>query len=396
MGSPPTVRPERMRPTLVLVAALIGTSGAWAQSPPGNRPAWSVRMAESVMRRHPIVHQEWDYTAGLVLLAIERVGEQTGDGRYREYVRRNMDRVINADGTIRTYELEEFNLDQINQGRLLFALQERTGDARYRRAAELLRQQLRQHPRTREGGFWHKKIYPHQMWLDGLYMAGPFYAQFARTFGDSAAFDDIAKQFLLAARYTRNAETGLLYHGWDESRTQIWADKETGQSANFWGRAMGWYLMALVDVLDFLPDQHRDREAIVRVLRDAADAVARVQDPVSGLWYQVLDQPSRAGNYLEASASSMFVYALAKGARRGWLDARYRAVAERGFDGLVRQLVAVDADGFVTLNRICQVGGLGGKQQRDGSFRYYISEPVVANDHKGVGAFILAAVELGR
>ena len=348
------------------------------------------------MRRHAIVHEEWDYTAGLILLALDRVAEKSGDARYREYVRRNMDRVVNPDGTIRTYELEEFNLDQINQGRLLFALHERTGETRYRRAAELLREQLRRQPRTREGGFWHKKIYPHQMWLDGLYMAGPFYAQFARTFGDSAAFDDVARQLLLVARHTRDPRTGLLYHGWDESRTQIWADKETGQSPNFWGRAIGWYLMALVDVLDFLPEHHRDRPAIGRVLRATADAVARVQDPLTGLWYQVLDQPSRSGNYLEASASSMFVYALAKGARRGWLDPSYRAVAERGFDGLVRHLVTVGADGLVSLNGICQVAGLGGKQQRDGSFRYYVSEPVVANDHKGVGAFLLAAVELER
>ena len=157
---------------------------------------------------------------------------------------------------------------------------------------------------------------------------------------------------------------------------------------------MGWYLMALVDVLDFLPEQHRDRAAIVRVLRDAADAAARVQDPVTGLWYQVLDQPSRSGNYLEASASSMFVYAFAKGARAGLLDSRYREMAERGFNGLVRHLVTVDPSGLVSLNGICQVAGLGGKQQRDGSYRYYISEPVVANDHKGVGAFILAAVEI--
>jgi unsaturated rhamnogalacturonyl hydrolase len=390
-----TVRRERLV-LMLLAATLFGASETASQTASAKGERWSVRMAESVMRRHPVVHEEWDYTAGLILLALERVADQTGDSRYRDYVRRNMDRVVNANGTIRTYELDEFNLDQINQGRLLFALHERTRDARYRRAAELLREQLRRQPRTREGGFWHKQIYPHQMWLDGLYMTGPFYAQFAQTFGDSAAFDDVAKQFLLVARHTRDTKTGLLYHGWDESRTQIWADKETGQSPNFWGRAMAWYLMALVDVLDFFPEQHRDREAIVRVLRDVADAAARVQDPVTGLWYQVLDQPSRSGNYLEASASSMFVYAFAKGARRGLLDGRYREIAERGFNGLVRHLVTVDSNGLVTLNGICQVAGLGGKQQRDGSFRYYISEPVVANDHKGVGAFILAAVELDR
>jgi unsaturated rhamnogalacturonyl hydrolase len=348
------------------------------------------------MRRHPVVHEEWDYTAGLVLLAMERVAERTRDARFGDYVRRNMDRAVQPDGMIRTYELEEFNLDQINQGRLLFPLYERTRDERYRKALDLLREQLRRQPRTKEGGFWHKNIYPHQMWLDGLYMAGPFYAQYGRAFGEAAAFDDVARQFLLVARHTRDPETGLMYHGWDESRSQVWADKATGRSPHFWGRAVGWYLMAIADVLDFLPDAHKDRGAILRIFTDLADAVARVQDPVTGLWYQILDQPSRAGNYLESSASSMFIYAFAKGASRGWLDARYRAVAERGFDGLIEHMVSVDATGLVSLNRIVQVGGLGGKQQRDGSFRYYISEPVVSNDHKGVGAFILAAIALDR
>jgi unsaturated rhamnogalacturonyl hydrolase len=395
MVSVSTVRADRVG--LTLAAALLGACATHAQTARSDDPpAWSVRTAESVMRRHPVVHEEWDYTAGLVLLAMERVAERTRDARFVEYVRRNMDRAVQPDGMIRTYELEEFNLDQINQGRLLFPLYERTRDERYRKALDLLREQLRRQPRTKEGGFWHKNIYPHQMWLDGLYMAGPFYAQYGRAFGEAAAFDDVARQFLLVARHTRDPETGLMYHGWDESRSQVWADKETGRSPHFWGRAVGWYLMAIADVLDFLPDAHKDRGAILRIFTDLADAVARVQDPVTGLWYQILDQPSRAGNYLESSASSMFIYAFAKGASRGWLDARYRAVAERGFDGLIEHMVSVDATGLVSLNRIVQVGGLGGKQQRDGSFRYYISEPVVSNDHKGVGAFILAAIALDR
>ena len=357
---------------------------------------WSVRMAESVVRRNPVVHKEWDYIAGLVLLGVDQVGRLTGEPRFAAYVKDNMERVVNADGTIRTYELEEFNLDQINQGRLLFPMYERTRDERYRKAAHLLREQLRRHPRTSEGGFWHKQVYPSQMWLDGLYMAQPFYAQYATTFGEPAAFDDIAHQFLLVARHTRDAKTGLMYHGWDESRTQKWADPQTGLSANFWGRAVGWYAMALVDVLEILPESHNDRAAIVRILQDLAAAITKVQDPVTGLWYQVLDQPSRAKNYHEASASSMFVYALAKGARMGWIDSSYRGVAERGYDGIIEKLITVDADGLVSLNGICAVAGLGGKQQRDGSFEYYVSEPVVANDYKGVGAFILASLELGR
>ena len=361
----------------------------------GGRP-WSVRVAESVMRRKPVVHEKWDYTAGVVLLAIERTGERTGDARMLAYVKRNVDRLVDSTGAIATYRSDEFNLDQINEGRLLFPLMTRTKDARYRKAADLLRDQLRRQPRTSEGGFWHKQIYPQQMWLDGLYMAEPFYAQYALLAKDSAAIDDVARQFLLAARHTRDAKTGLLYHAWDASRSQSWADSATGQSRNFWGRAVGWYAMALVDALDYLPAAHPDRPALIHTLQDLADAIAKVQDPVTGLWYQVLDQPSRASNYLESSASSMFVYALAKGARKRWLDPHYAAIARRGFDGLVTNLVTVDADGLVSLHNVCQVAGLGGAQRRSGTFEYYVSEPVVANDYKGVGAFILAALEVGR
>jgi unsaturated rhamnogalacturonyl hydrolase len=353
-------------------------------------------MAESVMERDSMVHPEWDYVAGVLLLGIHRVGERTGDPRYARYVKSNIDRLVHPDGSIATYKLDDFNLDQINEGKLLFPLYAATHEQRYRKAADLLREQLRRHPRTKEGSFWHKKTYPNQVWLDGLYMAQPFYAQYARDFGEPAAFDDVTRQLLLIARHARDPRTGLLYHGWDESRTQPWADSATGLSHSFWGRAVGWYAMALVDVLDFLPQAHHDRPELIRVLRETALAVRNVQDPVSGLWYDVLDQPNRAGNYHEASASSMFVYALAKGARRGWLPAEYRDIATRGFDGIVRELVSVDARGAVSLNGIVAVSGLGGKQQRNGTYEYYVSEPVVSNDPKGVGAFLLAAEELGR
>ena len=357
---------------------------------------WSVRVVETVMKRHPIVHEKWDYTAGLVLTGVERLGDRTGNARYRKYVRDNMDRLVRPDGSIATYRADEFNLDQINQGRLLFPLYARTKDGRYEKAIELLRDQLRRQPRTSEGGFWHKQIYPQQMWLDGLYMAEPFYANYAAVSGDTAAFDDVARQFLLAARHTRDAKTGLLYHAWDESRSQGWADSLTGLSKNFWGRADGWYAMALVDVLDYLPPSHPDRPALVKTLGELADAVAKVQDPVTGLWWQVLDQGSRKGNYLEASASSMFVYALAKGARKGYIAPRFARIARRGYDGIIANLITVDASGLVSLHNVCQVAGLGGAQNRSGTYDYYISEPVVADDYKGVGAFILASLELGR
>lgn len=374
-------------------------------APPRPRPStagpWSVRMAESVMRRNPQTHRRWDYIQGLVLGAIERVGIAYKKPTMLAYVKTNMDRWIKPDGSIVGYEIDEYNIDHVAQGRVLFGLYERTRDERYRKAAALLRSQLHTHPRTSQGGFWHKKIYPQQMWLDGLYMGQPFYAQYARTFNEPAAHDDIAKQFLLVTRHTRDPRTGLMYHGWDEAREQKWADPATGLSRNFWGRAMGWYVMGVVETLDHFPSNHPDRAAVIQTLRDAAEGIAGVQDPVTGLWWNVLDQPNRAGNYLEASASSMFVYALAKAARLGYIDARYRQVAERGYGGLLSNLVRENPDGTISLINVVQVSGLGGNVRKDGSYRdgsyeYYISEPVVTDDYKGVGPFILASLELGQ
>jgi unsaturated rhamnogalacturonyl hydrolase len=356
--------------------------------------SYATRTIDAVIARNPVVHKEWDYTAGVVLLAIDEAGRRTNNKAYLDYVRRNMDRLIKADGTIASYELEEFNLDQITQGRLLFGMHAQ--EKRYRQAIELLREQLRKQPRTKEGGFWHKQIYPHQMWLDGLYMASPFLTEYAAAFGDTAAFSDVTKQILLIARHTRDPRTGLFYHGWDEAREQVWADKTTGLSPNFWGRAVGWYAMAIVDVLDYLPATHPDRPVVIRVLQNLATAAAQVQDPVTGLWYDILDQPNRAGNYHETSASSMFVYALAKGARQGHLAPEFRSIAERGYKGLTQRMISTDERGLLSVDRIVSVSGLGGKQQRNGSFEYYISEPVVSNDYKGVGPFIMASLELAR
>ena len=378
------------------VVLLLASSGQAQTSQP-----WSVRFARSVIAHNPEVAPRWDYTAGVVLLAINRVATKRNDAAMLDYVKRNIDRFVQPDGTIAGYKTDDFNLDQIAEGRLLFPLFATTKDARYRIAAQHLRDQLSKQPRTPEGGFWHKGVYPQQMWLDGLYMAEPFYAEYARNFSDPSAFDDVAKQFLLVERHTRDPRTGLMYHGWDAAHSQKWADPKTGLSKSFWGRAMGWYMLGAVDALDYIPRNHRDRTALIKTIKQAAEAVAKVQDPQSGLWWQVLDQPHRKGNYLEASASSMFVYALAKAARLGYIDDKYRAVATRGFDGLIKNLVKTNSDGAVSLTNICQVAGLGGALRKDGSYRdgtfeYYVSEPVVADDYKGVGPFIMAADELGR
>jgi len=359
-----------------------------------NRPAWSVRTANTVMARHPLLSRRWHYEPGVVLLAMCRLWRETGDRKYYDYVRSNIDAFIGPDGEIRTYRLDEYNIDQINEGKLLFPLYETTGDVRYSKAAFLLRKQLATQPRTAEGGFWHKLVYPQQMWLDGAYMALPFYAEFARRFDEPNSLDDVAYQLALIGSHTRDPRTGLFYHGWDETRSQRWADSETGCSPHFWGRAVGWYAMTFPDVLDHFPEDHPQLGNLLAIFRGLAAAVISVQDKASGVWYQILDQDGRDGNYLEASASCMFVYALAKGVRKGYLDPSALDVARRGYGGILSQFVTVSDPGLVSLHRICSVGGLGGKPYRDGSFEYYVGEKILSNDFKGVGAFMLASLEM--
>jgi unsaturated rhamnogalacturonyl hydrolase len=356
--------------------------------------AWSARMADSAIARHSPASARWHYEHGLVLKAIEQVWRATGDDGYWRFIKDTVDLFIDSEGQIRTYRVEEYNLDQINPGKLLFPLYQATGDARYKNAIALLRRQLAGQPRTSSGAFWHKQIYPFQIWLDGLYMAGPFYAEYGATFDEPAAFDDVAHEISLVEAHMRDPRTGLLYHGWDESRQQRWADPATGCSPHFWGRAIGWYAMALVDVLDYLPPAHPQRPTIIANLVRLADALARFQDSLTGLWYQVLDQGEREGNYLEASAACMFVYAIAKAVRNAYLSGGYLHIAQSGYRGILQHLVRVDQRGLVDLERICSVAGLGGDPYRDGSYAYYVGEPIATNDYKGVGAFILAAVEM--
>ena len=364
-------------------------------------PSQAARMVESVMARAPeVLTGTWEYDTGMVLRGIEQVALKTKDAAALAYVKRTIDGLIDPSGAIKGYKSDACNIDQINMGRVLFRLwaeAQGTDKARYRQAIETLRAQMRTHPRTADGAFWHKKIYPHQMWLDGVYMASPFLAEYAATFHEPALFDDVANQILLAESHMRDAATGLLYHGWDEVKAQRWADPKTGRSSQFWGRAMGWYAMAVVDVLEWLPQGHQRRQAVLGVLERLASALARVQDRATGVWWQVLDQPGRAGNYLEASASSMFVYAVSKAVRSGWLDkankAKYSKVASRGYQGLLAAFIERGADGYLDVKYVCKVAGLGGSPYRDGSYAYYTSTEVVKNDPKGVGAFILAAVE---
>jgi len=363
------------------------------------RPAEGI--AETVMTRwknswelQPGRTEKWSYDQGVVLKGMEGLWLNTADGKYFRFIQQSMDRFVNDDGTIRTYAIDEYNIDNINNGKILLLLYKVTGQQKYLKAAGLLREQLRTHPRTKEGGFWHKKIYPYQMWLDGLYMGEPFYAEYAAMFHDRAALDDVLDQFRFMEIHSADERTGLLYHAWDESRQQRWADPETGRSPHFWGRAMGWYAMALVDALDYFPERNEKQEMLIKILERLAVAVQKYQEQKSGLWYEVLDKGSAKGNYLEASVSCMFTYALAKGVRKGYLPISYLSVARKGYRGIITRFIKTDPGGQVNLEGTVSVGGLGGNPYRDGSYEYYLSEKVVTNDPKGIGAFLMAANEM--
>ena len=386
---------------LALVLLLAGiASGSFAAINKDELP-WSQRAANAAMARWPQGHIDgpnakpaFKYELGTLLGGIDNVYLNTADARFYNYMKSAVDELVTADGAIPTYKPEENQLDSILMGRQLLRLYGVTQDKRYLTAATLLYDQLQKQSRTPSGGFWHKQRYPNQMWLDGLYMAEPFYAEYASISHQPEKLADVTHQFALVAEHMRDAKTGLLYHGWDESKEQRWADKKTGLSPEIWGRAMGWYMMALVDTLDYYPADDAGRKQLLAILGEEAAALVRVQDAKTGLWYEVLDKGTAKGNYLESSASCMFVYALAKGVRRGYLPEHYIANAERGYKGILAKFIEVGPGDDVSVASTMKVGGLGGDPYRDGTYAYYLSEKVVANDPKGVGPFIMAATEM--
>jgi unsaturated rhamnogalacturonyl hydrolase len=372
---------------------------------------WSARMADSEMTHlsDRLAWKEggkatWDYAAGLFTLSLLKLNEARPDARYLPFVTNAIGSFISADGTIQTYKPQEFQLDSFNSGRTALVLFQITQEARYKKAADLLRAQLNTQPRTYDGGFWHKQRYTNQMWLDGIYMAEPFLAEYGQLFGNLiqsgySPFSDVAKQFHLINEHLYDAKSGLYYHGWDAAKIQIWANPVTGASSNFWGRADGWYAMALADTLQILPANHPARSDLLAQFKKFSAGIVKWQHAGSGLWWQVIDQGDRKGNYLEATASAMFVYALAKGVNDGELSPDIIPAILKGYNGLVTKLIKTDG-GRVSLTQCCSVAGLGFTgahgRPRDGSFDYYISEPIVDNDMKGVGPFILAGIEVQK
>lgn len=383
---------------LGVMLAVVGIAQVQDSFPKNQKP-WSVRMAESEMVRNPESWQvdfqpslKWDYCHGLELGAMMDVYDRYGDAKFYEYALAYADTMVNEDGTIKKYKLTDYSLDRINSGKMLFRIYEQTKNDKYKKALDLLRSQFDGQPRNADGGFWHKKVYPNQVWLDGLYMGTPFLAEYAYRNNEPQAYQEVINQIKIVARHTYDPANGLFRHACDVSKREKWADKETGQSQHCWGRALGWYMMAIVDDLDFIPQHEPGRDTVLVILNHIAETLKKYQSP-EGLWYQVMDKSGEPGNYLESSCSAMFVYSLFKAVRKGYIPSSYFAVARKGYEGILNEFIKVDDNGLVSITKACAVAGLGGKNYRMGDYDYYIHEQIRDNDPKAVGPFILASLE---
>lgn len=363
-----------------------------------------IKIADSEIKRNPkswmldfSTKLKWDYCNGLELQAFYSVWKKTGNPIYFNYVNSYADTIIINDGSISGYKLSDYNIDRVNSGKILFPLYAITKNEKYRKAIELLREQMKTQPRTSEGGFWHKKVYPNQMWLDGLYMGSPFLAEYAKIFNDSALFNDVANQILIVAKHTYDSKTGLYYHGWDESKEQKWSNPVTGTSPNFWSRSIGWYMMAIVDVLDYLPVNHPKRPEIIHIFLNLSKSLEKFRDKKTGMWFQVTDKGGIKGNYVESSGSAMFIYSWVKGAQKGYLPKSFLEKGDKAYEQFVKQFVKVNTDNTINITNACSVAGLGGSPRyRDGSFDYYVSEPKRDNDPKAVAPFMMVSVLLNK
>lgn len=390
-----------MRRTLAIIIASFLALSAAAQVP------YSVRMIQSEMKRCPDGTyldgrngaKKWNYTTGLELKSFMDAAKRYELPEVVEYVRAWADTMATPDGKVYTYKKSNYNVDHICPARIYFDLHDMYGDqdGRYRKVTRMIRQQIDDQPRTKSGEFWHKQVYPHQVWLDGFYMALPFYAEYTRRYAPKeqkdSLFADIVHQFVAGAENTYDPATGLYRHAWDESRSMFWCDPQTGLSDHAWGRATGWFAIALVEVLDYLPLKHPGRQALIDQLNYFVKVLPKWADPETGMWYQVLDCPGREGNYQEATCSIMFTYAFLKGLRMGYIDESYKDYILGLYTKFIKRFIRENEDGTISMTDCCSVGGLGGKQMRKGDFAYYLSEPIIDNDPKGVGPFIWASLE---
>ena len=392
---------KKLKNMSISVAVMLVSLASAAQEP------YSVRMIRSEMKRNPDAtyldgrngERKWNYTTGLELKSFLDAAKRYELPEAVDYVRAWADTMATEKGDVYKYKKSNFNVDHICPARIYFDLHDMYGDQdkRYRRVTRMIREQIDDQPRTKSGEFWHKQIYPHQVWLDGFYMALPFYAEYTKRYAPKeqkdSLFADIVHQFTAGAKNTLDPATGLFRHAWDESRTMFWCDPQTGLSEHAWGRANGWYAVALVEVLDYLPSKHPGRKELIGQLNYFLEVLPKWADKETGMWYQVLDCPEREGNYQEATCSIMFIYAFLKGLRMGYIDDSHKDYILGLYPKFIDRFIRENEDGTISMTDCCAVGGLGGKQMRKGDFEYYLSEPVIENDCKGVGPFIWASLE---
>ena len=392
---------KKLKNMSISIAVMLVSLASAAQEP------YSVRMIRSEMKRNPDAtyldgrngERKWNYTTGLELKSFLDAAKRYELPEAVDYVRAWADTMATEKGDVYKYKKSNFNVDHICPARIYFDLHDMYGDQdkRYRRVTRMIREQIDDQPRTKSGEFWHKQIYPHQVWLDGFYMALPFYAEYTKRYAPKeqkdSLFADIVHQFTAGAKNTLDPATGLFRHAWDESRTMFWCDPQTGLSEHAWGRANGWYAVALVEVLDYLPSKHPGRNELIGQLNYFLEVLPKWADKETGMWYQVLDCPEREGNYQEATCSIMFIYAFLKGLRMGYIDDSHKDYILGLYPKFIDRFIRENEDGTISMTDCCAVGGLGGKQMRKGDFEYYLSEPIIENDCKGVGPFIWASLE---
>lgn len=340
----------------------------------------------------------WNYIDGCMMVSLLELYKTTKEEKYLEFVKGFVDYYVHEDGTILGYNKEKYSTDDVSETRVLFDLYAYTKEEKYSKAIEMVYEQVKTHPRTKEGNFWHKKIYPNQVWLDGLYMMQPFYTRYETERNKMQNYADIVRQYKNVYSLMRDEKTGLYYHGFDSSKEMFWADKKTGLSKNFWLRSLGWFTVSLIDVYEYMNEQMYDEYHTIKMMfKETVDSLLKFQDQESKMFYQVPNFPNREGNYLETSGSSMIAHAILKGVRLKALPERYQKIGLEIFNGICNKYLTVKNDDL-NLGGICLVAGLGPETnlRRDGTFEYYMSEPVVENDAKGVGPFIMAYTEVKR
>ncbi|MBQ7423775.1 MAG: glycoside hydrolase family 88 protein [Prevotella sp.] len=368
---------------------------------------YSEWMAASEMQRTPHPYNlnfsswwpQWSYQVGVELDPMLDVYLEYQNAKLWNYLKEYPAMMVQSDGSISGYSYSDFNLDNVRPGHFLFRMYQQSPAEKELKALNTLFKQLENQPRTENGVWWHKEVYHWQVWLDGVFMGMPFYVLSAPTLKagqEKTYYDDAVDQMTTTDRMTYDEATDLWKHAWDETHTMFWADAQTGQSQHTWGRALGWYFMALLEVLEALPEDYARRGELLEIFQHVAASVVKYQDE-SGVWYDVLDVDDPR-NYLEATCSSMFCYCLLKGVSHGWLADEYKTAGIKAFRGIVTEFVKENCNGTISLEKCCEVSGLGpeNKPQRDGSFEYYMSENVRDNDPKGVGPFMWAALEMER